>query len=435
MKKTILISAPFGYSIKNLLYSSFWDFNSGKDEIIIISPTPKIYNDYFDKKKIKNAKAFFFPTRKSDLLVDLIFSARRTKCLLKINSETEKIKWKILKQNNPFLFYFKKFIFLFIKIIPDKFIVKSIFIFVSTKNFKKLDLPKINTWLSLAPSFEIELPLAKFFLEKNVKKVALIHSWDNLSSKGPLVTDFDKVLVWGDLMSSDLIDRYKYSGDIFKVGIPQYDFFYKFKNKIKKTKLNQIIYTTGHPASIYKEYEIVEIIAKELLVQLPNFYIIVRVHPNDDIQRYMHLMKKYKNIRCIENPGKKTEINLDKWMPSEKDIFHYLKILSESKVLINIASSTSLDASFLGIPVICVRFDAKNDTSFLKSNKKFYQYEHYKEVVKSRGVYICDNIKELAFVIKAIDIDFDKKDLQKKMISSHDNFLDGNSGLRIRKLL
>ena len=296
---------------------------------------------------------------------------------------------------------------------------------------QSLDLPKIDTWLSLAPSFEIELVVSEYIkqFQPECHTVAFIHSWDNLSSKGSLIRRYDKLLVWGPVMKKEVRKKLNYSEDsIVEVGMPQYDPFFLLKNKIKYKKKKQILYTTGHPETIPNELQYVTDVAKAIKKDFPGYKLIIRVHPNDDLGKYKKIQKIYPVISC-EEPGQRTAKTYDKWMPDFADIEHFAQLLMESEVVINIASTIAIDASYFLTPVICLDYDYPN-SSLNESIKRFYKYEHYQTLLESKGVFLCEYRSSLTDLIKQA-IRGKEKENQQRLISMYDPFYDGRAGKRL----
>lgn len=433
MGKNIFITAPFGYSIKNLLYSTFWQSENIKSaaSIIILTPTPEIFNEFFVKQKINNAKAISSEKLSNNILRDFIYHLRVKKYLRKIDSKTDQIRRKNLKSTKKAAYILQTFQYWLAAILPFCLLDYLIFLFYPMSS---IDSHKFNVWLSLAPSFDVEIPIAKNLqTNKQLKKIALIHSWDNLSSKGPIIIRFDQILTWGDWMKEEVIKFLDYpSKNVTVVGMPQYDSFFEYKSNSTKAK-KQILYSTGHPSTIPHEKMILELIASHLLKNLPDYKIIIRVHPNDNVEKYLDLKTKYPNVEAIENPGQRTAKNHDKWAPNLNDMQHYADILQNSSVVLNIASTVTLDASYFGTPVINIAFD-EQPKPLATSIKRYYQYNHFSKLLTTQSTILCQNIDQLIPSIRQVAKTTHKDSIQ-QMMNHYDPFMDGHAGKRIGDLL
>lgn len=432
--KHVLISAPFGYSIKNLLYSSFWSSKTVKDSLIyIITPTPSVYAKFFKRNNIDNVKvvATDFNCINYSFFFTSLWQIVKTKFLTKSHSNTQKIKWKVLKDQSKILYYIKMLAVCSSSLIPTKILNKLLLLVTPDIN---LILPaKIDVWLSMAPSFEFDLMVYKKLKKEFevLKKIAFIHSWDNISSKGPLICNFDRVIVWGNIMRNEVLEKFDYdNAQVHDIGMPQYDIWNKRDFITPKKKY--ILYTTGHPETIPNEKLYVQDLLETLKEINQDYKLIVRVHPNDKVENYQDLVQIY-NFLEIENPGARTEKTYDKWSPEEKDMLHFGNLLFGADVVINIASTIILDASYFLKPVICFNYNKSDKLG--KSVTRFYQYEHLKRLLKHKGIYKCNSREQLKNLFIQIIQNHTLKQEQVKMFKEYDQFKDGLAGKRLGNLL
>ncbi len=429
--KNILISAPFGYSIKNLLYSTFWQSESVRqaEQIYILTPVPEVWEKYLETIKVKNVQPILFKAeRKFNFIFSAVWQTKKTLFLDRTKSSTQEIRWRILRQENILLYFIKKIILSLFFWVPFSFLDFCLAVTTPKDNFH---LDKIDVWLSLAPSFEIETVVSRYIdrFHRRAKKIAFIHSWDNLSSKGSLIRKYDKILVWGDLMEKEVREKLNYGrADVVRVGMPQYDLFYQYKNQSVGGVKKQFLYATGHPETVPNELAYVAEVAQRINQAFPEYKLIIRVHPNDDMARYKNLQKKYKNIE-IENPGQRTAKTYDKWMPNYDDIKHFADLLKNSQAVINIASTVTIDTSYFLTPVVLLDYD--RESGYLKDSiKRFYQYEHFKKIIETKGVFTVKAKDELESVLKqALSSKNDRR--RKELIGLYDPFGDGQGGQRI----
>lgn len=430
-KSNILISAPFGYSVKNLLFSSFWESEVIRNsKVYILTPIPHTYEVFLKSRKIKNVEMIKFDLKDIifSKLFDFIWEINKVRFLDYTHSNTQRIRWQGLKEHNFGVYLVKKGIIAVSKVFSTNQLKKILF--KLTPEIKTFLPEEINIWLAMAPSFKEDLLVSKYLTQNKVacKRIAFMHSWDNFSSKGPLICDFDKIIVWGEAMREEMSRKVATLAEKIKIiGMPQYDIL---KNNIESITDNPyILYTTGHPNTIKNELlyiaDILDVIKKDKL----KLSLVVRVHPNDKIERYSELVKAYSFLR-FEDPGIRTQETYDKWSPEEKDILHYGELIKNAKAIVNIASTVSLDASYFEKPVICLNYDKERSQI-----RQFYRYDHYKILLSFGGLYLCDSKKNLATLINAVITGHRLKEEQKNMFSYYDKFKDGKSGQRLGDLL
>jgi hypothetical protein len=74
---------------------------------------------------------------------------------------------------------------------------------------------------------------------------------------------------------------------------------------------------------------------------------------------------------------------------------HIAQLLDASAVTINVASSISIDAAIFDSPIVNLRFDAEPGRPYLKSVRRQYDTDHYKQVLATGAVRLADSPEQL----------------------------------------
>ena len=292
-----------------------------------------------------------------------------------------------------------------------------------------------------------EWGLIKVSKSYKVPMISMMANWDH-PAKGRLPKS-DKVIVWSEFHKKQLIEYYGHNPqDILVAGIPHSDYFVRYRDKflpkrklLKKISAPQnkklITYTTASAAGAPYEQEIIEIICKAIKggkITHPS-HLHVRLHPADDFSRHEKL-KKYGDIITFEEPGRFASDAKRMWFPSEKDLIHYANLLYCSDVLVNVASTVTLDAAMFDTPIVNIAFDGYRKRKFFESNVRYFKTTHYGALVKTRGVKVAKNADEL---IKFINMYLDNPKLgrewRKRIVKEHCYKVDGRVGERIAKYI
>ena len=88
-----------------------------------------------------------------------------------------------------------------------------------------------------AGPFQFEQPAIVAVTQKlGIPTLALIPSWDNLSTKGRMVFKYDGYVVWSEQTKLELREAYPYTRDVpvYVVGAPQFDIF--FDNQFRRSR-------------------------------------------------------------------------------------------------------------------------------------------------------------------------------------------------------
>ncbi|KAF0119082.1 MAG: hypothetical protein FD151_2075 [bacterium] len=159
----------------------------------------------------------------------------------------------------------------------------------------------------------------------------------------------------------------------------------------------------------------------------------IRLHPKDKYSYY----EKFEDKPClvIQRPGRPAQTN-DSWNPTREDMYGLAELMNYSDVVINVASTITIDAVAFDTPVINVAFDGYKTKPYKDSCKRYYDYDHYKNIVKTGGVKIAYSIGELIdytnLYLKNPSIDAEGR----KIIREEQCWkLDGNSGKRIAEYI
>lgn len=305
----------------------------------------------------------------------------------------------------------------------------------------KPDLVFYTTLYSKYPCLEIGAQ------QRGVKSVCLISSWDNPTTKGPFFFHPDKLIVWNDILKQELQTYHDVpEEDIYVAGIPQFDIYLRrqeFRTRedfCRRWKLDPakklITYTTGTVGSVPFDHEIVQILYESQVQGAFNFptQLLARLHPKDDPAIY----KRFEGLPglVLQLPGDRAETTNDRWNPSIHDMYDLAELMCYSDVVINVASTITLDAIPFDKPIINIAFDGFTPQPFKYSCLRFYQYEHYRNIVKTGGVRLAYHRQELVEQINAYLKNPQLDSAQREIIRQQQCWkLDGRSSRRVAEYL
>lgn len=282
--------------------------------------------------------------------------------------------------------------------------------------------------------------------QHGVKACAFIVSWDNPTTKGPFPVRPDRAILWNTVMRDELMKYHGFPSDhLFVSGPPQFDIYtdptpYATREEFfRKWGLDPgkrlITYTTGTPGMLPFEHEIVELLygkLKEGAFREP-CQLMVRLHPKDEYEVY----RRFENLPnlVLQTAGRRGKTN-DSWNPTREDMYGLAETMTYSDVVVNIASTITIDAACFDTPVVNLAFDGFSTKPYEKSCKRYYSFNHYKKIVETGGITIADNLDE---TIKQIQRYLENPGLEaegRKRIRDEQCFrLDGRSGERIGRYL
>jgi hypothetical protein len=452
--KTIFITITGGYGIRNILRTDVFKILKSTKNLKIVIFTPL----FSDKRVISEfgGENISFENLAMYKLNIVERALHKMGNIIFFNTiphaETIKMREMALKSESYFRYALSKLVR---KVLgKDKNFIRAL---------ETLDIflfgRKYRRFRYLFKKYEPSLLFSTDFLNPNewgLNKVAKLHkvpiismmaNWDH-PAKGRLPKS-DKVIVWSEFQKKQLIEYYGYSPrDILVAGVPHSDYFVRYRNKfLSKRKFLEsigvppnkklITYTTASAAGAPYEQEIIEMVCKAIKggeITRPS-HLHVRLHPSDDFSRHKKL-KKYGDIITFEGAGKFASDMKKVWYPGEEDIIHYANLLSCSDVLVNVASTVTLDAAALDTPIVNIAFDGYKKREFFESNVRYFKTTHYGAIVGTKGIRIARSADELIKFINMYlnDPRLDSKG-RKRILKEQCYKVDGKVGERIAKYI
>jgi hypothetical protein len=252
-----------------------------------------------------------------------------------------------------------------------------------------------------------DIELQRTMKRLGVPTIAIIPSWDNPSTKGCILTDADRILVWGPYQMREILNYYPHipKKSIIVSGIPQFDSYSSDTNsRISRdsffNELNiplskrVILHATSSERLFPSEPAIVATVVTAILSgQLPpNLHVLIRCHPADRADRYQHFLSS--GCVSIFPSSRDKSIDLSEWIPPVEEVDLLCACLKHTEVCINAASTMTLDALACGRPVINIGFDGE-DLGYFKSTARYYDYSHLAQIAKSGAVPIVRSAEQL----------------------------------------
>lgn len=296
-----------------------------------------------------------------------------------------------------------------------------------------------------------DTPLLKRAIMNKIKTLSLVPSWDNITSKGEMPVHIDNLIVWNEQMRREAIEFHGYSDDdVFISGVPQFDIYFNRKGLpskeafFKKLGLDcnkkLITYTAGTPQLFKDEEEIIGLIVEAIGNNLFKYpcQLLIRLNPHDHSTDRNTRYDKYKSSKYVhvDFSWRKSDVNLDKWDPNLEDMIQLANTMMFSDVVINVASTITIDAACFDTPIINIGFDGSYERPYWESVRRYYDTAHYQNIVKTGGVKIArdgnDLLQYINMYLEDPKIDSDGR---KKIVDEQCYYKDGKSAERIAEYI
>lgn len=303
--------------------------------------------------------------------------------------------------------------------------------------------------LATVPHVPLEAPPILVAQRMGIKTVCWINSWDNLTTKAAYFAEYDHYFVWSEQMRRELIRYYPEVGDqpITATGVPHFDWYQSTGMALSRSEFCKlsgldparpiILYATATPYLAPAEDKVV----KQLAENLPSnsrgvkSQLIIRVHPADDGSRLKD--HPFDSSVKIQIPGKAGGGDIFSFHPSTEDNREFVNSIRHADVVVNLASTITLDASFCDRPVITVAFDPIPDQRYQAAINDYHtRYEHYQTAIQRRAVRIAHSHQELLSLIR-VYLDHPELDHEgrKSLAELWCGPCDGKAGLHLARAL
>ncbi len=253
--------------------------------------------------------------------------------------------------------------------------------------------------ISTSISSNGEAALIKAAKREGIWSVGMPKSWDNLSRAG-FRAKADFLVVWNQFMADQATSLQRYRSDQIKIiGIPQFDNYYtgefiwsreQFCRQLNIDPKRKIVLFTSEGKSVPEDADIAWLLAEFIEKgDLPNSVLLIRPHFSyrRDEEKFTCLQARPKvALDRVNNPSagfKDTgDFSLEAMARFANSLYH-------AAVVVNVASTITLDAAAFDRPIVNVAFEPRinvppQDQALALS----YESDYFLEIVKTKGTKV-----------------------------------------------
>ena len=408
--KTIFVTLPIGLSVRNILFTGVLNriVSSGDVRVVVLSSVPDLADRY--------------PSH-DDLLIFELIPARRRHTLTGLLNYVLNLRYNYFN-DDPTLTSIKEKRQGLRLSRPRQYLLETLLSQPSPRS------KVLYNWLSalhqrraaLSPAVRMlfdqyqpsllfatyptamnEFDFLKHAKERGIATVGLIHSWDVLTTEGRIVVPLDHYFVWNRVMQKELTTIHSVPVEQISItGIPQFD---KYAEPVSPSGREEflrqqgldpykrtVLYATSPGGHAPEEPEVLSRLVTALNRECPGkVQFLVRIHPQDDVGRYTFIGEP--NVK-YQVPGVRMTQLVDWRLMNQSDLGQLRDTLAYSDVVVNIASTITIDAIALDRPVVNVTFDLQERDYFL-SAKRWFNQIHFQAVVESGASKLASSFDEL----------------------------------------
>lgn len=280
--------------------------------------------------------------------------------------------------------------------------------------------------------------------QQGIPTLAYIPSWDNVSTKNRMVFKYDGYIVWNEQNKDELLDVYPHARQVpvYVVGAPQFDVFFLDRFKVDRatfcsqqglqTEQKIILYSLGSPNFLKEHHGAIEMAKRVEAGHFGNVQLLVRPHPIHDNAEMRGIFAEFgPNVRLQGTPNAGRD--LIRRTQDESQIVDWVNTFRHADVVVNLASTVTIDAAICDTPVVNLDFDpqpSRSDQTLIKDVN--HRWNHFKPIAESGGVWLVNSFDELENAVKVYLENPEMHKAERKWIAEYVcGRLDGHCGERM----
>ncbi len=290
-----------------------------------------------------------------------------------------------------------------------------------------------------------EIPLLRTAARKGIRSMAVDPSWDNFTNKLLPVRRVDRLIVWNDLMKQQATELHGYEPDEVRVaGAPQWDLYFKpgpvtsreaFFRRIGADPSRKLITLTTTPRELYSHHDhVLHVLVRAMRdgAWRHEVQVLVRLPPRDAFGAYapfQHLPGV-----LIERPFRSTVttgdgLAIDITADNQQ---HLADTMRHSDVVVNVASTISIEAAIFDTPVVNISFDGEIPSPWERSACRYYRFTHYVNITRHGAVRVAREPAQLVELVgRYLDNPSLDREGRRRVVLEQCQFLDGRAAERV----
>jgi len=314
----------------------------------------------------------------------------------------------------------------------------------SPEAIERLRTKRPDVLLTTAPFQYLQPALVAAARSLGIPTIALIPSWDNVSTKGRLVIRYDGFIVWSKRTKEELHHFYPYTRDvpIYVVGAAQFDVFYQKRFDISREAFCAdnglrpeapiIVYALGSPNFLKEHHGALDMAQRVARGDLGDAQLIVRPHPAHYMGEMEGLLGQFYPHVVLQ---KTAEIGTarDARSQDERQILEWVNTFRHADVVVNLSSTVTVDAAILDRPVVNLDYDpepGRPNQALVKDVN--HTWTHFKPIAESGGVWLVNNPQEMIEAVRTYLVQPELHREKRRWIAEYVcQYLDGRCGERM----
>ena len=328
-------------------------------------------------------------------------------------------------------------------------IIRELYYFLPIKYFSEI-YDKYQPELVFCPTmvWAEDYILIREAKRRGIKTVGMVFSWDTFYSKTFLRLHPDVLIVQTEKIKEQAIKFGDYpQNKIYITGVIQYDRYFNnegimervdFMNKIGGDESKKLIlYAFSGKAGFMIDLKIIELIHELIQTKriIQPVQVLLRPYPRYDFSEEKLNRLKLRYGFLGEPSTAKLNLRND-WEMDEKSVNLLANSLAHADLVITMYSTFLIEAAVFDKPTIAIAFDGNHKYDYWNSAKRFFDWDHLKDIKPLNGINIVRNVEELENAINSYLIDPDiHKSGRSKIVEQQCYYTDGKAGERTASVI
>lgn len=245
-----------------------------------------------------------------------------------------------------------------------------------------------------------------------IPTMALITSWDNLTTKGRMLFEYDAYLVWSEQMKRELHEFYPHSRQvpIYVVGAPQFDVFFQERFQQSREEFCRaqgldpskpyVLYALGSPNFLKEHHGALAFAERVKRGELGDIQVLVRPHPLFDKGKEAEMLRGLAPGVVVQRTGD-AEMPLTARTQDFNQIKEWVNTFRHASVVVNFSSTVGIDAAICDKPVVNLDFDpepGQPNQALVKDVN--HLWSHFKPIAESGGMWLANDMDEVVHAVR-----------------------------------
>ena len=454
--KTILMPLSNSFPVRNVLRTETYSVLLSDPDVRLILLAPRDKKSYYERE-------FSHPRVVFDELPNL--SSRRQDKIFKvieyssIHSHTATILhwWELKRIGTHMGIFYRYLLFAYRRILwwlgQFAFWRKTIRRIYYTLPSNELGdvFNRYQPDLVFAPTLHLgESYLLKEAKKRGIPTAGMVLSWDNFYSKTLLRVHPDYLIVHTPHIRDQAVSFGDYDRKrIVVTGIPQYDRSFRKEGIVARDEFlrslegdpakKTIVYAFSGKAVLDREFDMLDILYKAMKTGdiKANVQVLARPYPRYDFPegRLKKIREEYGFLAKPAMAHVGTSHN-DNWEFDESSLHLQTNTLAHADVIVTMFSTFFIEGAVFDKPLIAPCFDGYREFDYYNSARRFFDWDHLREIKPLGGIRLVSNAKEF---IEAINVYLENPRLdeegRRRMVEQQCFYTDGESGRRVAQAL